>query len=1378
MTSSPSTFTMSSSSSSYYDFEPPFLALGTDVSAKYKGAFCEAKIKKITRLVKCRVTFKNNGGSVIVTDDNVKGPLRNGAHVEAKHPGKNSYQEGIINKVIDASQYTVVFDDGDETTLRRTSLCPKSGKHFSESESLDHLPLTHPEHFGNPVNLGSVKRRKRNIINDREKRDETPTSSVNGERNDDDEEDDKKSSTVTSGRKGKRRGKYARRSRGVKVEADDAEDSANNGEEVQEEKSPSPSANPVGDSETESDTEYDGSKVPSISRDTNNASNTNLNEAKCEFESLDGSPVSVTPSDSLSHTASLKSRRKRNNLIENDKRDDSVKSESAENGAGDEEERKSFNGPVRKGKRRGKFGRKRSIRPGVDEDDFNGDNHDEKGSIGMNDSDTESEAEYDSKIPTISRDVCVEVDDRIRVKYGKGKVVKIYEAKVLKADNDGDLSKKRYFVHYTGWNTRYDEWIKRNRIVEVVREKVTKRKSGPKLKKGTSAPDERHSPGKDDNLSKDVSKEKNSKESVSVSPSSKNVSNVKRGRPSSAPDNKTNDTSKRTCTKRETKLVNKKSRIDPFEKSSNPSKNSSSSLSSSTKNNRNEDRGPCSDNETDSSEPTNEILDSNSNNEAKEVDKFENSISSSEAVSRAELEESTDVDTMEVALENESTKEEEASNKSDDNNEESKEIVPKLETNPPMVPSDDILTCTENLAKSPPMRCESPQPAQGLVKIEPKADIKNEDAPAPSPSADGTLSDDADDNRSSSRFVKRKQTGKQLPRKDKRKARSPESEDTEAKNSTEDDCQFRKKPRKKMESYSPDEDESKKNQKPGKKTRKGANPNDDSPPQSSVGITTITPVVSTKVDSVVSASTPTAGKDNLNLESPTDSEADGEKKGKKRKRFGKVKQSEPSAKMSQAQSENKIRDGQVPKKRFKKELEEKKRKEKDAEKSRSSPEREGDHEDGHEYAGLFDNISSTTSNNTSNGNGNDNAIHNPVDHSESHNPRDMLTCNEVLQKATGSFLLCKEEVPASPPGHQMDLISRIREASSSHHGSSINEDNKHLTSSHLSLSSLPSTQASSLSSPSEGKENRDHASSSIGNRDCSQFTPPTTPESLKSGTLSSSTPPHERERDSDNERNSGYLHNHVPGESSYSASGLEMSKPSIASVISALDSLAHVASGVSMSNKKCNLSSSPAHHSEDSCSRNGIFDSSKGDKLSLVGSPLSSPKKRRGRVRTSSTSETAKDTKSQSGYKTRGACGRKNRQHGDSNDIYSSNETSGGPISPAFPCPLITNYSPNACMNSVFPQSKYNFVTPIDESMEAERRIQVLQDRMQDLRKTYMSIKSELHSIEKRRKRPKRKDSGSPVSPSSSSHEHSNRNPKDHPPELGTETPPSQTCAA
>ena len=81
-----------------------------------------------------------------------------GCTVEAKHPEQgNTFQEAVVNKIIDKSQYTVVFDDGDIATLRRNALRMKSGKHFNASESLDNLPLTHPEHFGIPV--GSKRRR-------------------------------------------------------------------------------------------------------------------------------------------------------------------------------------------------------------------------------------------------------------------------------------------------------------------------------------------------------------------------------------------------------------------------------------------------------------------------------------------------------------------------------------------------------------------------------------------------------------------------------------------------------------------------------------------------------------------------------------------------------------------------------------------------------------------------------------------------------------------------------------------------------------------------------------------------------------------------------------------------------------------------------------------------------------------------------------------------------------------------------------------------------------------------------------------------------------------------------------------------------------------
>lgn len=56
-----------------------------------------------------------------------------------------------------------VFDDGDITTLRRTALCLKSGRHFNESETLDQLPLTHPEHFSTPVVVGRRGRRSRQL---------------------------------------------------------------------------------------------------------------------------------------------------------------------------------------------------------------------------------------------------------------------------------------------------------------------------------------------------------------------------------------------------------------------------------------------------------------------------------------------------------------------------------------------------------------------------------------------------------------------------------------------------------------------------------------------------------------------------------------------------------------------------------------------------------------------------------------------------------------------------------------------------------------------------------------------------------------------------------------------------------------------------------------------------------------------------------------------------------------------------------------------------------------------------------------------------------------------------------------------------------------
>uniref|UniRef100_A0A914X6A4 ARID domain-containing protein n=1 Tax=Plectus sambesii TaxID=2011161 RepID=A0A914X6A4_9BILA len=130
--------------------DPAFLPVGTDVSAKFKGAFCEARVKKIQKSVKCKVMFKDAPfGSASYDDTQIKGSLELNAIVEVPH-GKTSVR-AVVQHIKDGSSYTVVFNDGDERSLRRSQLCLKSGKHFDAAGNLDALPLTHPEQFSNPV---------------------------------------------------------------------------------------------------------------------------------------------------------------------------------------------------------------------------------------------------------------------------------------------------------------------------------------------------------------------------------------------------------------------------------------------------------------------------------------------------------------------------------------------------------------------------------------------------------------------------------------------------------------------------------------------------------------------------------------------------------------------------------------------------------------------------------------------------------------------------------------------------------------------------------------------------------------------------------------------------------------------------------------------------------------------------------------------------------------------------------------------------------------------------------------------------------------------------------------------------------------------------
>lgn len=118
------------------------------MSAKYKGAFCEAKIHTVMKDVKVRVTYKK-GGQQTVSDDQIIGEIRVGNTVEIKSSDpKIESGEATVTKIQDCSKYTVVFDDGDIATLRRSALCRQSGKHFNACDTLDQLPLTHPEQRG------------------------------------------------------------------------------------------------------------------------------------------------------------------------------------------------------------------------------------------------------------------------------------------------------------------------------------------------------------------------------------------------------------------------------------------------------------------------------------------------------------------------------------------------------------------------------------------------------------------------------------------------------------------------------------------------------------------------------------------------------------------------------------------------------------------------------------------------------------------------------------------------------------------------------------------------------------------------------------------------------------------------------------------------------------------------------------------------------------------------------------------------------------------------------------------------------------------------------------------------------------------------------
>ncbi|KAM7543109.1 hypothetical protein Aperf_G00000018446 [Anoplocephala perfoliata] len=135
---------------------PVFLPVGAAVSAKYRGAFCEALIESVAQDFKVRVQLKEKKALVTVEKNNVlSGNIEPNADVSVivknGEFASTNPQSATILKVSDLSVYTVVFDDGDKRTLKRTQLVMKGERHYKESETLDRLPLTNPEQFKQPV---------------------------------------------------------------------------------------------------------------------------------------------------------------------------------------------------------------------------------------------------------------------------------------------------------------------------------------------------------------------------------------------------------------------------------------------------------------------------------------------------------------------------------------------------------------------------------------------------------------------------------------------------------------------------------------------------------------------------------------------------------------------------------------------------------------------------------------------------------------------------------------------------------------------------------------------------------------------------------------------------------------------------------------------------------------------------------------------------------------------------------------------------------------------------------------------------------------------------------------------------------------------------
>lgn len=170
--------------------DPLCLEIGTEVSAKFKGAFCEAKIASCDKKIRVKVTVKNLPGETrpitsFVTEDLTALPgarLFVGEKTKVIISGKQ--YDCQITVLKDISDYHVVFNDGDTKDLRRSQMVLKGKRHYHSDRTLDAMPLTNPESFLTPVVRNAAKRAQQ------QKRKEALASEPSTSRQNPEDEDD------------------------------------------------------------------------------------------------------------------------------------------------------------------------------------------------------------------------------------------------------------------------------------------------------------------------------------------------------------------------------------------------------------------------------------------------------------------------------------------------------------------------------------------------------------------------------------------------------------------------------------------------------------------------------------------------------------------------------------------------------------------------------------------------------------------------------------------------------------------------------------------------------------------------------------------------------------------------------------------------------------------------------------------------------------------------------------------------------------------------------------------------------------------------------------------------------------------------------------